>query len=358
MSEATPMLPWLSALSVLALGACATVAPMEIQPLAPLVLQAPAVPSVPLHPTRVTVTNGRGEVLLDGAPDSEERLSANPPPIKFDGTLTVKTEYDNGTSKFQTLTHDPTQRVNIAWDKSLDQYVLTSATRVVPSDLRRAHSEPGWALQVFGDYKLTPYGSTTVSSTGSAVVGAPDLGTSMASVGVGIRRYFATTAAGIQPFAYAAYSEYFGNSVRAADVTYHFGNAPDTGGQIKEDRSFLAGFGAHFELAPTVGLDIMAGVHATRMRVSVFSDERSGGGPYNEFSSDKWLFGPTLGGQVSIPLFLLGPGSPVFLFMQYQAMLMDDVSHSGTSPFTANTYSVNADGGIQSKIMFGFEKKF
>ncbi len=102
-----------------------------------------------------------------------------------------------------------------------------------------------------------------------------------------IRRYFATTAAGIQPFAYAAYSEYFGNSVRAADVTYHFGNAPDTGGQI-----------------------------------------------------------------------LLGPGSPVFLFMQYQAMLMDDVSHSGTSPFTANTYSVNADGGIQSQLMFGFEKKF
>jgi len=267
-------------LALVFLGACASMREGEAPDVPQSALSMPDVPDVPIHPTKVTVKNGRGETLLDGTPGKDYRLTGNSPPSKFDGSLAITTDYDNGTSRTQTLTHDPAQRVNLAWNESLNEYVVANVDAPTPADTRIAEGEGGWAIQAFVDYKTTPYKTTSVTSSGSPLTGSPDLS------------------------------------------------------------------------------DTMGRVHATRINVSVFSDERSGGGPFNQFSSSQWLFGPTLGGRIAVPLFLLGGGSPVLGFLQYKAMLMDDVSHSGVSPFTSNIYSLRADGSIQHKVMFGIEKRF
>ncbi len=339
------------------LGACAT-APLEPgQDQGPLALTMPPdAPTVTIHPTRVTVKNGRGEVLLDGVPDKDNQLTGNPAPNKFDGTLDITTQYDNGTSKTQTLTHDPARSMSLAWDDTTKQYVVRQAEAPKPAD--KFVGEPGWAIQIFADYKQTPYSDTTVSSSGSTVTGKPDLSDSMSSLGFGVRRYFAAMPNGFQPFAYAGFSEYFGNGARAADVTYHFGTTPDTGGEIKEQRSFLLGGGGQFLLGRNMALQLMVGLHATRVQASVFSDETSGGGPNNIFTSNKWMFGPAAGAGLAFPLLYFSNGSPLVGFLQYHAMMMDDVSENVTSPFTSQTYSLNANGGIQHKVMFGVEKRF
>ncbi|MCW5626740.1 MAG: hypothetical protein KIT73_18635, partial [Burkholderiales bacterium] len=249
MRHATRSLSFLWILSALAVGACAVAPEAPDGGLPPLTLSAANdLPEVTIHPTQVTVKNGRGETLLDGAPDRDYRLSGNPRAGQFDGTLNITTVYDNGTTKTQTLTHDPARRVKLEWDPRQKQYVVSGIDAPTPADARPAPGEPGWAIQAFGDFKRTPYDATTVRSSGSNTVGSPDLSDRMGSLGVGLRRYFATTGAGIQPFAYAGFSEYFGNGVRGADVTYHFGATPDTGGEIKEERSFLAGVGGYMQL--------------------------------------------------------------------------------------------------------------
>lgn len=340
-------------------SACATVGPEAERGPPGLAVSVSDVPDVPSYPTQVTVKNGQGEVVLDGAfdgkPDSDYRLSGNPARDKLDGTLDVTTTYANGTTKTQTLTHDPGKPVKLDWDRSTGQYTATT----VETPGRAANPDgPGWGVQIFVDYKGTPYSSTTMSSSGSPVRGSPDLSESIPSLGFGVRRYFDRLGNGAQPFAYAAFSEYFGSGARGADVIYHFGSVPDSGGEIQERRSFLLGAGGRFALGSNVMLDLMVGMHATQMRVSVFSDERSGGGPDNQFSSDRWLYGPTLGGGLSFPLFYLGQGSPVLGFLMYKAMMMKDVAQEGVSPFTGNTYTIRADGGVQHKVMFGLEKRF
>ena len=139
-------------------GACAT-APMEPGmeqgPLALTLL--PDVPTVTIHPTRVTVKNGSGEVLLDGAPDQDNRLSGNPAPKKFDGTLEITTRYDNGTSKTQTVKHDPARSISLAWDDTSKQYLVRELA--APKSADKFAGEPGWAIQVFGDYNLRADGS-------------------------------------------------------------------------------------------------------------------------------------------------------------------------------------------------------
>lgn len=339
------------------LGGCAT-APIEPDGApGPLTMSLPeSPPTVTIHPTRVTVKNGAGQVLLDGAPDSNNAIASNKLGGRFDGTLEVATQYDNGTTKTQTLTHDPARQVSLSWDESRKQYVVKQTTPPRPSD--RFAGQPGWAIQVFADYKFTPYDDTTISSSGSAVRGRPDLSDSMPSFGFGLRRYFDVLPSGIQPFAYAGFSEYFGNGGRKADVIYHFGATPDTGGEIEEQRSLLFGAGGQYLLANNVTAQLMLGLHATRLRMSVFSDERSGGGPENVFSQNRWMFRPTIGGGLMFPLMYMTGGSPLMGFFQYHAMMMGDVSGSVVSPFTSNTYSLRADGGIQHKLIFGVERRF
>lgn len=355
--DSTPIL-LTSTVACALLGACAEA------PLDPDTMSGPAIavmspsdmPTVTIHPTRVTVKNGAGETVLDGKPDKDNRLSSGAGPARFDGTLTITTEYDNGTTKTQSVTHDPAHRIALAWDESSSRYVVKELTPPKPSD--RFVGEPGWAIQVFGDYKRTPYDSTTVRSSGSSLTGRPDLSDGMTSLGFGVRRYFEPLPSGIQPFAYAGFSEYFGDGNRKADVIYHFGATPDSGGEIREQRSLLLGGGGQYRLAPNLTAQLMLGLHATRMQMSVFSDERSGGGPDNVAVRNRWMFGPAFGAGLSFPLLYLSQGSPLLGFLQYQAMMMRDVSESVTSPFTQNTYSLNADGGIQHKFIFGVEKRF
>jgi hypothetical protein len=339
------------------IGGCA-VAPDDpgLQLRALALASAPEAPTVTIHPTRVIVKNGAGQVLLDGAPDRDNRLSSAPGQARFDGTLDIVTEYDNGTSKSQRLEHDPAHRVSLAWDDAAKQYVVKDLEPAKAAD--RFIGQPGWGLQVYGDYKHSPYDDTAVRSSASALTGRPDLSDGMTSLGFGIRRYFPALPSGIQPFGYVGFSEYFGSGGRQADVIYHFGATPDTGAEISEKRALLVGGGGQYLLANNLSLQLMLGLHATRLQYSVFSDERSGGGPFNQSTTQKWLFGPTVGAGLSFPLLFLGQGSPVLAFLQYQAMVMHDVSGSVTSPFTSATYSLRADGGLQHKFIFGVEKRF
>jgi len=180
----------------------------------------------------------------------------------------------------------------------------------------------------------------------------------MSSLGFGVCRYFSPMANGFQPFAYAGFSEYLGNGTKVTDVTYHFGTTPDTGPEIKEQRSFMLGAGGQFLLARNVALQLMLGLHATRMQMSVFGGGSSGGGPNNVFSTNKWIWGPAAGVGLSFPLFYFSGGSPLVGFLQYQAMMMDDVNESVSWPFSNFTYNLRADGSIQSKFMFGVEQRF
>lgn len=347
---------WGALLGAVVLAGCAGIGgdPSPIPP--SLTLSEPALPTVTIYPTRVTVKNGSGQVLLDGAPDKDNRLAGNPAPSQFDGTLQVTTQYDNGTTRTQTLTHDPARRVGLAWDSASKQYVVRELEAPRPAD--RFIGQPGWGLQIFGDYKRTPFGTTSVGSSGSPLTAHPDLSDDMSSLGVGLRRYFTALANGVQPFAYAAFSEYFNNGASSTDLTYHFGTTPDSGASIKEQRSLLLGGGGQFALNDRLALQLMVGLHATRLQMSVFSDERSGGGPNNIFEAQKWIFGPTFGAGLSFPLLYLSGGSPLIAFLQYQGLFMRNVSVSGSSPFTLNTYSLSADGGLQNKIMFGLETRF
>jgi len=352
-----PCVAW-AAVICATLGACA-VAPQDpgsMQGPSMVIVPPPDLPTVTIHPTRVVVKNGAGETLIDGVPDKDNRLSSRPGGARFDGRLDITTQYDNGTSKVQTLSHDPARRVSLAWDDTRKQYVVKQLDPPKPAD--RFAGQPGWAIQIFGDYKQTPYDDTVIRSSGSTAIGRPDLSDSMTSLGFGVRRYFDALPSGIQPFAYAGFSEYFGNGARKADVIYHFGTTPDSGGEITEQRSLLFGVGGQYLVAPNLTAQFMLGMHATRMRLAVFSDETSGGGPNNVFATNKWMFAPAVGAGLSFPLLYLSQGSPLLGFLQYQAMMMRDVSESVISPFTQNVYSLGADGGIQHKFIFGVEKRF
>lgn len=78
---------------------------------------------------------------------------------------------------------------------------------------------------------------------------------------------------------------------------------------------------------------------------------------YGRCPACPWRLVDTIVRSVDAALNFSG-GSPFLGFLQYQAMMMDDVNESVSSPFTNFTCNLRADGGIQSKFMFGVEKRF
>ncbi|MGH6892626.1 MAG: hypothetical protein ACREEP_10235 [Dongiaceae bacterium] len=73
-------------------------------------------PTVTIVPTHVKVTNGAGEVLIDQDLTAPYKAAADPPSEKLDGTLTIETRWDNGTTSTQVLEHPPGTRVSLKQD--------------------------------------------------------------------------------------------------------------------------------------------------------------------------------------------------------------------------------------------------
>ena len=81
--------------------------------------------------TRITVTNGAGETLYEGAPG---QITADPPPEQLDGTINITQHWSDGTTRNFTVKHSPNKPVKIGWNKDLGRYEVEQEASALPWD--------------------------------------------------------------------------------------------------------------------------------------------------------------------------------------------------------------------------------
>ena len=97
--------------------------------------------------TRVTIRNGRGEVIVDQKPKLKESTEIQPPAGTFDGTLVIEWRTVDGDSGRQTLTHDPGKSLALDFDWDEKAFTLTEKPRPQPMPARFVFSPFGGYLE-------------------------------------------------------------------------------------------------------------------------------------------------------------------------------------------------------------------
>jgi len=97
-------------------------------------------------------------------------------------------------------------------------------------------------------------------------------------------------------------------------------------------------------------LALLGGLQFTDVKAKFTTDESSGSGVVNNFSSSKTMASPVLGLSANRPI----NNSSMQLVANWYMTWMGDVSGSGTSTL-GNSYLFNVDGGIQTEFQFGIK---
>jgi len=119
---------YICALAVIMAGLSGCVGQTQIEP--PPKLDMP--PKTSDRLTQVTIKNGAGEVIFDGAPARFEETSIQPDGGTFDGTLQIAWETRKGKGGTQTLTHDPSHDLDLDFDWDENEFEVTGTPRLGP----------------------------------------------------------------------------------------------------------------------------------------------------------------------------------------------------------------------------------
>ena len=73
--------------------------------------------------TSITVTNGAGETIYEGAPG---QITADPPLEQFDGTINITQHWSDGSTRDFTVEHEAGKPVKIGWNSATGEYEVES----------------------------------------------------------------------------------------------------------------------------------------------------------------------------------------------------------------------------------------
>ncbi len=220
-----------------------------------------------------------------------------------------------------------------------------------------------FAVALLGGVKRTPY-DAQVQSKMWGIDEEESLNDTIGMLGIEGRYYLPNfevlQACRARLFLAAMYLEYLGGGQTNRFINAHPGPSKDTGMSLDEQRSLRLALGSQFLLTQQVMLATLVGVHATRVKARMLSDESGGGGPRNSFSKSETVWGPYFAVDLIFPLLLqqLFHVPNLDLFVRAEAMHMRDVTASGKSPFTGAIYHGEAEGGTQYGGAIGIMKRF
>ena len=215
---------------------------------------------------------------------------------------------------------------------------------------QQQQQQAGWSLIGLGGIKRSPFDADISTLFGNGSADLQDNGWRFSLEG---RRQIGSSASGTT-FAWGGVDVY--SSVKDTKLTLDVHPTPgnDTGAGFEEEYGLRLGIGRSWSLGNGVSVDGLIGVHATRVKGTLITDESGGGGNREMFTDREFLLGPTVGVGVSMPLRGM-PGA----FLHGRATLdhMPDIDVSGRSSLGFD-YSQTIDGGWQPSFQVGIGTTF
>lgn len=260
------------------------------------------------------------------------------------------------------------ERITLTDGKTSVFRVDSSALTVTKTDEHdpdaiNAQDDTRFGLAILGGVKRTPY-EAQVQAAAWGIDEDDDLDDTIGMLGIEGRYYLpnfeALQTCRARLFLAAMYLEYLGGGRTNRFINAHPGASKDTGMSLEELRSLRLAVGSQFLLTQQVMMAFLVGAHATRVDVRMLSDETGGGGPRNNFSTSKTVWGPYFAVDLMFPLLLqqVLRVPNLDFFVRAEAMHMPSVVARGRSPFTGAHYRGEAEGGIQYGGMLGIMKRF
>ncbi len=284
-----------------------------------------------------------GGIQVPSAPDATTFTGLKP------GPYTLRTERDGKASETKVpVEEDKTCMVKVD-DKGDSELV-----RCVAMALLGQQQQSPWTFGVLGGWKKTPFDTRLNTTFGN---GDADLEEGGGSLALEARYNFRKRQQnlGAQMFLYGTYVHYFGTDLERLFLNVHPLAALDTGAAAEEKNALQLGVGSRWNIAQRLGLELMLGVHATRVKGSIITLESQGGGTDLRFDRTKTLFGPTLGLGLTYPLRTMKNGHPLNGVFRWTRAWMPDFSVSGSSAFSGGNYDARINGGAQDSFQLGVQ---
>lgn len=309
----------------------------------------------------MAVDNGRiqvdvppvGETSLKLFGPTGTQVSPGTDPTTFTdlapGAYTLRAERDGKVSETPVpVEEDKTCLVKV--DEQGDSELLRCVALVL---LGQQQQQP-WTFGVLGGWKETPFDTNLTTTFGS---GSADLEEDGGSLALEARYNFRKRQQylGAQLFLYGTYVHYFGMDVQRMFLNVHPTAAMDTGAYADEDYAVHLGLGSRWNLAQRLGMELMLGIHITRLESHLTTLESQGGGRDLQFSRDKHDTGPMLGLGLTYPLLKLPNGHPLNGTFRWTRTWLSDISVSGASSYSGGSYHSRVDGGSQDNFQLGVQ---
>lgn len=265
------------------------------------------------------------------------------------GVYTLHVERDGKTSETRVpMEEDQTCLVRVD-DKGDSELV-----RCLPLALVGQQQQQPWTIGLLGGWKNTPFDTRLNTDFGN---GTADLEEGGGSLALEARYNFRLRQQdlGALMFLYGTYVHYFGTDLERLFLDVHGAPALDTGVSAEEKNALQLGFGSRWNLAQRLGIELMLGVHATRVEGGITTLESQGGGTDLHFSRTKTLYGPMLALGLSYPMLTLANGRPLNGTFRWTRTWLPDFCLSGSSAFSGGTYDACIDGGAQDNFQLGVQ---
>ena len=284
------------------------------------------------------------DTLGAAMPSSDPTTFANLKP----GGYTLRSERDGKVSETKVAVEE-NQTCMVKVDDKGDSELV----RCLPVALVGQQQQRPWTFGVLGGWKETPFDTRLNTTFGN---GSADLEESGGSLALEARYNFRRRQQnlGAEMFLYGTYVHYFGTDLERLFLDVH--GAPgnlDTGAGAEEKNALQVGVGGHWNLAQRLGMELMLGAHATRVKGSVVTLESQGGGTDLRFSRNKTLVGPMLALGLTYPLLTMQNGHPLNGVFRWTRTWMPDFNVSGSSAFSGGNYDARINGGAQDNFQLG-----
>lgn len=281
---------------------------------------------------------GGGQV--PSAPDATLFTNLKP------GPYTLRVERDGKTSETPVpVEEDKTCMVKVD-DKGDSELV-----RCLPLALVGQQQNP-WTFGVLGGWKKTPFNSSLNTTFGN---GSDDLEEDGASLALEARYNLNQRIKGARLFMFGTYMQYFGTDLQRLFLNLHPTPALDTGTGAEEKNALHLGVGSRWNVAQRVGMELMLGAHATRVKGSILTLESQGGGTDLSFQRTKTLYGPLLALGMTYPLWTMKNGRPLNGVFRWTRTWMPGFNVSGNSAFSGGNYDARIKGGAQDNLQLGVQ---
>jgi hypothetical protein len=284
-----------------------------------------------------------GGIQVPSGPDATTFTDLKP------GAYTLRAERDGKASETKVpVEEDKTCMVKV------DEKGDSKLVRCVAMALVAQQQQSPWTFGVLGGWKQTPFDTRLNTSFGNGSADLEEEGTSLA---LEARYNFRQRQQqlGARMFLYGTYVHYFGTDLERLFLNVHPTPAQDTGVSTEEKNALHLGVGSRWNLAQRLGLELMLGAHATRVKGGITTLESQGGGTDLRFQRTKTLYGPMLALGLTYPLWTMQNGHPLNGVFRWTRTWMPDFSVTGSSAFSGGTYDARVNGGPNDSIQLGVQ---